>query len=62
MTALLGDMQKTREDRKSHRLSYMTERRVGVSSGIGLRDPRSQKGYLGHPSVSPSDIAETIPE
>ena len=26
--------------------------------GIGLRDPRSQKRDLGHPSVSPSDIAE----
>jgi hypothetical protein len=26
--------------------------------GIGLRDPRSQKRDLGHPSVSPFDIAE----
>jgi hypothetical protein len=26
--------------------------------GIGLRDPRSQKRDLGHPSISPSDIAE----
>ena len=26
--------------------------------GIGLRDPRSQKGDLGHPSISPFDIAE----
>ena len=26
--------------------------------GIGLRDPRSQKRDLGHPSVSTSDIAE----
>jgi hypothetical protein len=25
---------------------------------IGLRDPRSQKRDLGHPSVSPFDIAE----
>ena len=26
--------------------------------GIGLRDPRSQKRDLGHPSVSPFDFAE----
>jgi hypothetical protein len=26
--------------------------------GIGLRDPRSQKRDLGHPSISPFDIAE----
>jgi hypothetical protein len=26
--------------------------------GIGLRDPRSQKRDLGHPSVSPFDSAE----
>jgi hypothetical protein len=26
--------------------------------GIGLRDPRSQKRDLGHPSVSPFNIAE----
>jgi hypothetical protein len=26
--------------------------------GIGLRDPRSQKRDLGHPSVLPFDIAE----
>ena len=26
--------------------------------GIGLRDPRSQKRDLGHPSVSPFDVAE----
>jgi hypothetical protein len=26
--------------------------------GIGLRDPRSQKRDLGHPSVSPFDIAD----
>jgi hypothetical protein len=26
--------------------------------GIGLRDPRSQKRDLGHPSVSPFDIAK----
>jgi hypothetical protein len=26
--------------------------------GIGLRDPRSQKRDLGHPSTSPFDIAE----
>jgi predicted transcriptional regulator len=26
---------------------------------IGLRDPRSQKRDLGHPSVSPFDIAES---
>ena len=26
--------------------------------GIGLRNPRSQKRDLGHPSVSPFDIAE----
>ena len=25
---------------------------------IGLRDPRSQKRDLGHPSISPFDIAE----
>jgi hypothetical protein len=25
---------------------------------IGLRDPRSQKRHLGHPSISPFDIAE----
>jgi len=36
----------------------MTKRRVGVSSRIGLRDPRSQKRDLGHPSISPFDIAE----
>ena len=28
------------------------------SGGIGLRDPRSQKRDLGHPSISPFDIAE----
>ena len=28
------------------------------SVGIGLRDPRSQKRDLGHPSISPLDIAE----
>jgi hypothetical protein len=38
----------------------MTNRRVGVSVGIGLRDPRSQKRDLGHPSISPFDIAEGI--
>ena len=27
-------------------------------AGIGLKDPRSQKRDLGHPSVSPFDIAE----
>jgi hypothetical protein len=27
--------------------------------GIGLRDPRSQKRDLGHPSISPFDIAES---
>jgi hypothetical protein len=26
--------------------------------GIGLRDPRSQTRDLGHPSISPFDIAE----
>jgi hypothetical protein len=26
--------------------------------GIGLRDPRSQKRDLGHPSISPFDITE----
>ena len=26
--------------------------------GVGLRDPRSQKRDLGHPSISPFDIAE----
>jgi hypothetical protein len=26
--------------------------------GIGLRDPRSQKRDLGHPSISPFNIAE----
>jgi hypothetical protein len=26
--------------------------------GIGLRDPRSQKRDLGHPSIFPFDIAE----
>jgi hypothetical protein len=26
--------------------------------GIGLRDPRSQKRDLGHPSISPFDFAE----
>jgi hypothetical protein len=26
--------------------------------GIGLRDPRSQKRDLGHPAISPFDIAE----
>jgi hypothetical protein len=26
--------------------------------GIGLRDPRSQKRDLGHPSISPFDVAE----
>jgi hypothetical protein len=26
--------------------------------GIGLRDPRSQKRDLAHPSISPFDIAE----
>jgi hypothetical protein len=26
--------------------------------GIGLRDPRSQKRDLGHPSIPPIDIAE----
>jgi hypothetical protein len=36
----------------------MTRRRVGFPVGIGLRDPRSQKRDLGHPSVSPFDIAE----
>jgi hypothetical protein len=28
------------------------------SVGIGLRDPRSQMRDLGHPSISPFDIAE----
>jgi hypothetical protein len=28
--------------------------------GIGLRDPRSQTRDLGHPSISPFDIAEGI--
>jgi hypothetical protein len=28
--------------------------------GIDLRDPRSQKRDLGHPSVSPFDIAEPV--
>jgi hypothetical protein len=36
----------------------MTKRRVVFPAGIGLRDPRSQKRDLGHPSVSTSDIAE----
>jgi hypothetical protein len=27
--------------------------------GIGLRDPRSQKRDLGHPSISPFDIVES---
>jgi hypothetical protein len=27
--------------------------------GIGLRDPRSQKRDLGHPSISPFDLAES---
>jgi hypothetical protein len=28
--------------------------------GIGLRDPKSQKRDLGHPSISPFDIASTL--
>src|ERR1700688_4549261 len=36
----------------------MTEGRVGFPVRIGLRDPRSQKRELGHPSISPFDIAE----
>jgi hypothetical protein len=36
----------------------MTKGRVGFPVGIGLRDPRSQKRDLGHPSISPFDIAE----
>src|ERR1700688_1888730 len=34
------------------------KRERGVLVGIGLRDPRSQKRDLGHPSVSPFDTAE----
>jgi hypothetical protein len=36
------------------------ERRVVFPVGIGLRDPRSQKRDLGHPSVSPIHIADGI--
>src|ERR1700730_8580421 len=36
----------------------ITKRRVGVPAGIGLRDPRSQKRDLGHPSISPFNVAE----
>jgi len=40
-------------------LLLMTKSREGVfPGGIGLRDPRSQKRDLGHPSISPFDIAE----
>jgi hypothetical protein len=36
----------------------MTKRRVVFPVGIGLRDPRSQTRDLGHPSISPFDVAE----
>ena len=36
----------------------MTKSRVGVSSRNWFRDPRSQKRDLGHPSISPFDVAE----
>jgi hypothetical protein len=60
------DFVRTREKRRSLGFAPNDTRwRVGFSSGIGCTDPRSQKrdptarrGRLGHPSVSPFDIAE----
>jgi hypothetical protein len=46
-----ADPSTARRDRSASLL--MTKGRVGVSVGIGLRDPRSQKRDLGHPSISP---------
>jgi hypothetical protein len=51
-----ADPSTARRDRSASLL--MTKGMVSVSSGNGLRDPRSQKRDLGHPSVSPFDFAE----
>jgi hypothetical protein len=52
------EMQKTRNDRKRHKLSGRQRGGWVFPVGIGLRDPRSQTRDLGHPSVSPFDVAE----
>jgi hypothetical protein len=52
------DMQKTQKDRKITGSRDDKEEGWVFPVEIGLRDPRSQKRDLGHPSVSPFDTAE----